>query len=159
MKTGDMERFSLVLGACAELYGRTISEGAMSLWWSILERFDIGQIEQAFRRAVEDPDVGQYMPKPADIIRQINGNPSELALIAWGRVISAARDGGARFGGPTQEAIDAMGGMGRIRMSSESEHGFLQREFVAGFKAYKARADAAPERLGHAALRSIGDAR
>jgi hypothetical protein len=77
----------------------------------------------------------------ADILAQLTGDAEEGALVAWGKVLEAARSGGARFDGATQQALDAMGGMGRIRMASPSENGFLQREFCAAFKAYRARGE------------------
>jgi hypothetical protein len=101
-------------------------------------------VREAFQRHMRDPEAGRWLPKPADIIRQLKGNVNDQALIAWGEVIAAAKAGGARFGGAAQQALESMGGMGRIRSAQEAENGFLQRQFVAAFKAYATREEAAP---------------
>ncbi len=69
----DYQRFCKALIACAELHGRTLSEGALTLWWRALEAYPIEHIERAFFAAIRDPESGRYMPKPADIIRAIEG--------------------------------------------------------------------------------------
>lgn len=140
----DSQRLAASLVGAYAFYDRELTDFAMRIWSDALDGIEPDVIDAAFARHLRDPDAGRFCPKPADILRQINGDADEHALIAWGRVISAARAGGQRFDGPTQDAIDSMGGMGRIRMAREDENGFLQRQFVAAFKAYKSRTETPP---------------
>lgn len=153
MRTEDFDRFSVALSACSELYGRTISEGAMSLWWSALERFDIEQVERAFRATVEDPDGGQFMPKPADLIRCIVGTQADRSLVAWGKVLDAMHRVGAYESvvfddGAIHAAISDMGGWPAVCRSKTDDLPFVQRRFTDLHRAYSLRPDHAyPARL------------
>lgn len=140
----DFRRFAMALTACAELYGKPVSEGAMSLWWQALERFDIEQIEAAFRRVIEDPEGGQFMPKPADLIKRLEGTATERSLIAWGKVLEAARVVGAYRSvvfddGAIHAAISDLGGWPSVCRSDADELPFLQRRFCDAHRAYSTR--------------------
>jgi hypothetical protein len=140
----DRKKLAATLTGAYAFYGQELTTFAMRVWAEALDGIDDAVIDAAFSRHLRDPEAGRWCPKPADILRHIHGDIGEQALVAWGEVISAARSGGARFDGPTQEALDSLGGMGRLRLAREDENGFLQRQFVAAFKAYKARSESAP---------------
>jgi hypothetical protein len=134
----------LTLGGVYSFYDKELSEFAITIWADALNDFDPAMVREAFQRHMRDPEAGRWLPKPADIIRHLKGNVNDQALIAWGEVIAAAKAGGARFGGAAQQALESMGGMGRIRSAQEAENGFLQRQFVAAFKAYATREETVP---------------
>jgi hypothetical protein len=134
----------LTLGGVYSFYDKELSEFAIEIWASALDEFDPIAVREAFQRHMRNPEAGRWLPKPADIIRHLRGDVNDRALIAWGEVIAAARAGGANFDGATRQALDSMGGMGRIRMSQEAENGFLMRQFVAAFKAYATREESTP---------------
>lgn len=140
----DRERLLQTLAATYAYYERELSEFVLQVWIEDIGEYPIDDVCAAFARHRRDPQRGQWPPKSADILRLMNGDIDDHALVAWGEVIAAARSGGKRFDGPTQEAIDSMGGMGRLRLATEAENGFLQRQFVAAYKAYRHRADAQP---------------
>jgi hypothetical protein len=140
----DRKRLAASLAGAYGFYGQELTEFAMRVWADALDGIDADTIDAAFSRHLRDIDAGRWCPKPADILRQIRGDVAEQALIAWGEVISAARSGGGVFDGPTQRAIDSMGGMGRLRLAREDENGFLQRQFVAAYKAFRAREESPP---------------
>ena len=145
MNSRDFRRFNAAMTACAELYGRTLSEAALALWWKLLEPYDIELVERALHRALESPDGGQFMPKPADLIRQLRGHADDDALIAWGKVLQQAqRGGGGNFAGAAKQAIDSLGGWSVICRADESQNGFLQRRFCDAFKAYRSRETSPP---------------
>lgn len=147
----DRKRLTASLVGAYAFYDRELTDFAMRIWADALDGIDADTIDAAFARHLRDHDAGRFCPKPADILRQIHGDADERALVAWGEVIAAARAGGRRFDGPTQAAVYAMGGMGRLRLANEAENGFLQRQFVAAFKAYKNREELPP------LLHSVGD--
>lgn len=122
-------------------YGKELSEFLLRVWLDDLEGYDVEAVERALVRHRRDPERGRFMPFTADILRQLNGDSEERALVAWGNVIEAARKGGGAFEGPTQDALDAIGGMARLRFAPERDNGFIQREFCAAFRAFRARDD------------------
>lgn len=140
----DRKRLAATLVGAYGFYDRELNDFSIRVWCDALDGLDADVIDAAFARHLRDPDAGRWCPKPADILRQVHGDTEQAALIAWGEVIASAKAGGARFEGPAQAALDSMGGMGRIQRASEQENGFLQRQFIAAFKAFRAAEDAPP---------------
>jgi hypothetical protein len=119
MRREDYDRFAQMLAAASDLYGKSISGGAMTLWWEALRRYDVADVERAFRAAVSNPESGQFMPKPADIIRAIDGTSGDRSLLAWGKVMDAMRAVGAynsvAFDDPVIHAVVSdMGGWPKL---------------------------------------------
>ena len=92
MNKNDRAGFFRLLIASGEVYGRTYSAQAQLLYWEALELYELSHVETAFKRHMQDTDVGQYPPKPADIIRQLRlvyndgvPDPDE----AWAKAIAA----------------------------------------------------------------------
>lgn len=146
MRRDDFNRFGLAVSACAELYGKTVSEGALTLWWQALEDFDIEAVERAFRAAVKDPDSGQFMPRPADIARKIGGTQADRSLVAWGKVLDAMQRVGAYQSvvfddGAIHAAIEDMGGWMKVCRSNTDELQFTQKRFTDLHRAYSNRPD------------------
>jgi hypothetical protein len=146
MNRDDFRRFSAALTAASELYGRPVSEGALSLWWDALNGYDVEQVEQALRATIRDPDGGQFMPKPADLIRRIDGTAVDRSLIAWGKVLEAIRRVGAYSSvvfddGAIHAAIDDMGGWPKLCRGKVDELPFVQRRFCDTHRTYSARPD------------------
>lgn len=146
MQREDFKRFSMALTAMSELYGKSISEGAQLLWWRCLERFDIEQVEKAFAEAVQNPEGGQFMPKPADLIKSMQGTQTDRSLIAWGKVLDAMQRVGAYssvcFDDPAiHAAVEDMGGWPKMCRSTHDELPHVQRVFCQTYRAYAARGD------------------
>lgn len=85
MKARDKEAFLQTLTAISELYGKSLSSAGLQIWWSALENYSLAQVQQALSAHARDPDRGQFMPKPADVVRQIDGgrpSPDEIIAMA-----------------------------------------------------------------------------
>lgn len=85
MKTRDKQAFMQTLTALADLYGKPISDAGWAIWWAALEHYSLAKVQQALSAHVRDPDRGQWMPKPADVVRQIDGgrpSPDEIIALA-----------------------------------------------------------------------------
>jgi hypothetical protein len=111
-------------------------------------------VERAFAAHRRDPERGQFLPKPADIIRHLQGDSTQRAMLAWGEAVECARNGGAgylRLPEPTKAALDSLGGMLALRRADDTQLPFLQRQFIAGHKAVVHRQDADAMLLGTAA--------
>jgi hypothetical protein len=152
----DTPAFVAMLREVFGLYpsAKPLAEGQVAMFFRALQQYPMEAVRAALDAHVRDAERGRYAPVPADVISKIEGNADELALIAWGRVIAAAKAGGACFEGPAQAALDSMGGMARVRFAREDENGFLQRQFCAAFKAYRS-AEGAPPLLACEVIKHI----
>lgn len=144
MQRDDFARFSRLLGAWSEIHSRTLSSAAVALWWQALQRFDIDSIEAAFQRQLTDPDTGQWLPKPADIIRILEGTRVDRAAVAWGKVLDAIRRAGAWrdvvFEDPVIHlAIEDQGGWPKVCSTSMEDIGYLQHRFCEAYRAHSAQ--------------------
>jgi hypothetical protein len=146
MKQVDFKRFSMSLMAMSELYGKSVSEGAVLLWWKALEGFDIEQVEQAFAKAVQNPEGGQFMPKPADLIREMAGTKTDRARIAWSKAFDAMQRVGAYQSVAFDDAvihavIEDLGGWTKVCRSDLNELSYLEHRFCEAYRAYSGRPD------------------
>lgn len=144
MNKSDFDRFSMALTALAELYGKTISAGSIALWWQTLEDYDFELISKAMRNHTRDPDAGQFMPKPADLIRHISGTSTDKSMLAWGKVYDAMGRVGAYsdvvFDDPAiHAAVSDCGGWTKMCRIESSELSYLQHRFCESYRAYAGR--------------------
>lgn len=146
MRQSDYEQFLAMLGAINELLGRgkPLSDTAISLWWGALAEYDLSAVRQAFDRHVKNPDTGQFMPAPADVIRMIAGSTMDSALMAWSKVDRAIRHIGTYQSVIFDDAlihrvIQEMGGWVEIGSKDDKEWPFVQKEFEMRYRGYKSR--------------------
>lgn len=134
MEYYDLNKFTAILIAVGELYGKTISEMLTELYWQSLKSFALTDIKQAFNFHINNPDVGQYFPKPADLVRFIEGSAATKALQAWINTEKAILKFGAYqsiiFDDPLIHAvIAAMGGWIKLCATPSKELQFYAHEF------------------------------
>lgn len=146
METDDFDRFAELLGGVFELYGREASPFAMQVWWEALRPFDFSAIRMAFSRHVQNPDVGQFPPKPADVLRMLGGTTQDKALQAWAKVDKAVRHVGTYqtvvFDDPLiHRVLHDMGGWVGLGMKTEDEWPFVQREFENRYRGFSMRSE------------------
>ena len=130
----DKRLFAETLTGIAEIYGKPLSKAGLRIWWSALERFSDDQVQKALTDHATDPERGQFMPKPGDIVRRIEGTPEDAAMAAWAKVDQATRRIGTGpawvFDDPKiHRALQAMGGLSALGNATESEWPHLCREF------------------------------
>lgn len=76
----DKNDFRDVMSVTCELYGKSVSQTMLRLYFGTLQQFTIEQVRQAIGEHISDKKSGSFFPKPADIIRKIEGedlSPSE----------------------------------------------------------------------------------
>lgn len=86
----DKAQFAQMMIGTMQIYGKQPSEMVIQLYWSVLERFTIEQVEHGLKAHLNDPEQGKFQPKPADIIRHIEGTKADrktLAEVAWRKVL------------------------------------------------------------------------
>lgn len=165
MTKNDGAELSKLIYALGELYSSAISELTLQLWFSALEKYSIEDISMSATRWVQNTDGGQFMPKPADIIRLIDGSAGTRATEAWNRAIAAMERHGTNatvaFDDPgIHYAIVELGGWIDFGYWDNSEMPFKQKRFEELYRAYTAsprgNAYAALEGRANAENRSSG---
>lgn len=142
MQATDKQAFAGLLVTIGELYSKQISPILSKLYWRMLERFEWKDIVDALQAHVQDPDCGQFMPKPADIIRAINGNGQTQSLQAWTKLEQAIRlvgpyDSVVFDDAIIHQVISEMGGWIKLCSVNEKELAFVAKEFQVRYGSYK----------------------
>lgn len=145
MTPDDFEAFSELVSATSDVLDRKpLSGTALQVWWAALSMYDFAAVRRAFSVHMRDPDRGQFMPKPADIIRAIGGTTQDAALRAWAMVDKAVRQVGTYQSVVFEDAyihraIADMGGWIALGQKKEDEWPFVAREFENRYRGYAAR--------------------
>ena len=143
MIDGDQKRFFACLVGSAEISGKELSKHGMKLYWEMLKQYDIEAVEKAFVQHGLNPDSGQFMPKPADIVKHIDGGGADRGMLAWSKVDKAVRRIGQYvdavvFDDPIIHAvIDDMGDWSHLcSIQTEDDLKFKGIEFGKRYRAY-----------------------
>ena len=129
-----------------EFYEKEFSEFAITVWLGALKGFEMEQIKRAFAYHIARADNGQFMPKPADIVRILRGSTSDRASVAWGKVDKAVRSIGNYqsivFDDPIIHlVIEDMGGWVQICSKSDRDWPFTENHFKTSYKGYASRSE------------------
>ena len=137
----DLSRFATLFIGVGEVYSKPFTPTAIDMYWSVLKAFKYEEVDQAVRLHLENPDVGRFLPKPADIIMAIEGSPQNQALRAWTKAISTSQRIGVyasvAFDDPLIHAVVYdMGGWRVICAIKDEELPFIKREFQERYRGY-----------------------
>src|SRR5438132_401555 len=80
------ENFQTLMQGVYDFYGKDLSKFALSVWWQAMRPYDFHAVTEALNRHCVNPDAGQFMPKPADVVRMMQGSTQDAALVAWSKV-------------------------------------------------------------------------
>ncbi|HRL22808.1 MAG TPA: hypothetical protein PLP85_13655, partial [Alcaligenes sp.] len=86
--------FFALLADVSAFYGKNTSRFALSVWWEAMVPFDFQAVRQALGAHCMNPDNGQFMPRPSDIVKLLRGSSQDSALLAWTKVDRAVRSVG-----------------------------------------------------------------
>jgi hypothetical protein len=144
MIESDKKQFLSVINAVMSVYGKEVSPTGLQVWWAALEEYPFNEVTRAFTSYVKSADSGTFPPKPADIIRMIDGTVQEKSVMAWSKVMEGIRHAGAYrsvcFDDPIINLVlQDMGGWPKICGSTVDESQFLFAEFNKKYMAYSAR--------------------
>lgn len=149
MTDDDFKTFTAMLKTVAEYFGRPLTSGVIGIYWQGLRDLDLEALRAALNSHVQNPDVGQFMPKIADIRRMVSGSTQDSALVAWSKVDRAIRQVGTYadvvFDDPIiHRVLHDMGGWVQIGGKSEDEWPFVAREFENRYRGYRMRGETPP---------------
>jgi hypothetical protein len=96
MNSTDKTAFTALIAKTWRFYGKTPTGEDVADWFELLQSFPLDAVATAFKRHLVDPKAGQYLPKPADLIRHLqprtedddHPDPDE----AWGLLVRLIGD-------------------------------------------------------------------
>lgn len=141
MNNDEKERFAKMWTAAFEMYGKTATTGMLQLVWGSLQRFELSDIQRALTAHINNPESGQFPPKPADIVKYIEGSSETRSMLAWTKVMKAVRSVGSYedviFDDPIIHAvIRDMGGWVDLCSMYDKDVPFKAREFSKRYEGF-----------------------
>lgn len=146
MRPTDFAAFRDLMKGVHDFYAKDLSEFSLSVWWESMRQFDLDAVKQAMNRHVMNPDAGQFMPKPADVVRMLAGRTVDSAQVAWAKVDRALRTVGTYrtvvFDDPLiHRVLHDMGGWVPLGTKTEDEWPFVAKEFENRYRGYAMRGE------------------
>lgn len=151
MTPTDHGAFVALVADVHAFYRRDFSDFSANVWWNALKPYDFEAVSDAIGRHSVNPDSGQFMPMPADIVKMLQGSTQDAGLVAWAKVDRAVRSCGTYNSVVFDDAlihrvIVEMGGWVLIGGKGEDEWPFVRNEFVNRYRGYRMRSET-PEYL------------
>ncbi|MGN6085817.1 DUF6475 domain-containing protein [Trinickia sp.] len=146
MIASDRPEFFALIADVYAFYKSDFSEFAGRVWWEAMLPYDFAAVADALNRHCVNPDSGQYLPKPADVVRMLAGSTQDAALVAWSKVDRAVREVGTYrsvvFDDPViHRVVTDMGGWVPLGAKDENEWPFVRNEFVNRYRGYRMRSE------------------
>lgn len=141
MTRNDRPQFAELWIAAYAVYGKHVSDGMLDVVFNALSGYSLQDIRKGLSGHVKNPDSGQFPPKPADVIKHLEGSSQSSAGEAWAKVDYAIRCVGnyrsVVFDDPKiHAAIERLGGWVKIAMTSNEEYPFLQNHFLKLYQGF-----------------------
>ena len=146
MIDNDRKRFQALISDVHSFYGKDFSVFSGSVWWEAMKPFDLKAVGDAINRHCVNPDSGQFMPKPADVVKMLQGSTQDSALVAWSKLDRAVREVGPYRSVVFEDALIhrivlEMGGWTSFGAKDEKEWPFVRNEFVNRYRGYRGRSE------------------
>ena len=146
MLASENAAFAKLIAGVYEFYGKEPSEFTLGVWWQAMQQFDLVTVREALGRHTMNPDTGQFLPRPADVVRMIGGTTNDAALVAWTALEIGIRHVGTYETVAFDDAlihrvVEDMGGWILMGRTTEKELPFKRKEFTDRYRAYKLRGE------------------
>jgi len=145
MQIHEVPKFKALLQSIGILYGKHFSADLADIYWRALECFDYEDVQRALNAHVRNPDGGQFFPRPADVVRFIEGSGETRALQAWATVERAIKQVGSYQSIAFDDFIihavlEEMGGWIKLCAVTCEDLPFRSNEFQKRYMAYVQKA-------------------
>lgn len=149
MINSDRAAFADALRGVYALYRVEISAQVIEVWWRALRAYDLKAIADALGRHCVNPDAGQYIPKPADVVKMLGGSTLDSALVALSKLEDAMSSVGAYMTVAFDDAlihaiVDQMGGWPGLCQTKAKDWEFRRTEFLNRYRGHRARSERPP---------------
>lgn len=146
MIESDRMVFAQMIGGVYAFYRQTATDFAIGVWWRAMQPYDLKAVEDAVGRHCVNPDAGQYLPKPADVVRMLQGGTQDSAMVAWAKVDRAVRHVGTYQSVVFDDALihrvlHDMGGWVLLGNKDEKDWPFVAKEFENRYRGYRMRSE------------------
>ncbi len=149
MTNNDQQKFKELIALISETYSEQFSSAQIVMWSTLFKNVTIKTFENAVYAHISCPDAGMFTPKPANIMKFINGttkqNEQQLedkAELAWHVIEGEIRRIGS-YGSLKMEdkqalaAVKSIGGWKFICSKTKAELIWLHKEFLATYKNFE----------------------
>jgi len=141
MDKHELSKFAQLMAATGVIYDKDLPEAAIELYWQSLRHFSYSAVAQALQAHRDAPDGGQFMPKPADIIRLLQGSGQDRGLRAWTKVEKAIAAIGSYSSVVFDDVLihavlEDMGGWIRLCHTSTTQLTFSSIEFQKRYQGF-----------------------
>lgn len=145
----DKQEFRSMMMAAGEVYGKEITKPLLQMYFAALNAMTIQQAQAAMMAHMQNPDNGQFFPKPADLLRVVIGTSKQQeaavedrASIAWACIVRDVRRLGS-YGTLSLDdkqalaAVKAIGGWRDLCMCEESKMEWKRKEFIRMYETFE----------------------
>lgn len=144
MKPSDAAAFKQLLTGVYSFYRAELTTFHVDVWWGAMKPYSFESVKDAFNRHVMNPDNGQFLPKPADVVKLVDGGTQDQALVAWTKFeLGVTRLGPYQtvvFDDRLIHAVVAdMGGWVAMCGKKIDDWPFVRNEFVTRYRALATR--------------------
>jgi hypothetical protein len=142
MISSDKREFLELLNAVFEMYGKPQpSVQAVAMYFNVLSHISIDDFKSAMNVHSRDTDSGQFVPKPADILRCLQGSKGTQAEVAWSKLDKAVRTVGPHASVVFDDrlihaVVEDMGGWIKLGSTGSDEYPFIHNQFVKRYTGY-----------------------
>ena len=149
MISQDQNKFKELITVMSETYGEEFTPAKLKLWWNLFKPYPIETFEQALYAHIACPDAGMFSPKPANLMKFINGTSKDQqqlvedrAEMAWAcieREISRIGSYGTLELEDKQAiaAVKAIGGWRALCMCTYDQLVWKKKEFMSAYDTYE----------------------
>lgn len=141
MRQDQQDEFVSLITDVLKFYRQDTTPFTLEVWWQACQRFDLDQVRRALTGHAMDAERGVFAPKPADIVRKLEGTSTDRAMLAWGKALNAMQRVGAYsdvvFDDPAiHAAIEDLGGWPKVCRAETKDMSYLQHRFCESHRAY-----------------------
>ena len=149
MQEQEKAAFRDMMMAAGEVYGREITKPLLQVYFAALSQCGIEQVQGAMMAHMQNPDSGQFFPKPADFIRQMSGTSKQQeaaiedkASMAWACIERDIRRIGS-YGTLKMDdkqalaAVKAIGGWQSLCQTETSKMEWKRKEFIRMYETFE----------------------
>ena len=145
----DKQEFRSMMMAAGEVYGKEITKPLLQMYFAALSALTIQQAQASMMTHMQNPDNGQFFPKPADLLRGVIGTSKQQAAavedrasIAWACIDRYIRRIGS-YGTLKLDdkqalaTVKAMGGWRELCMCDEAKLEWKRKEFIRMYETFE----------------------
>jgi hypothetical protein len=89
MDNNDYDNFGKLISGVFGVYGKNASDDVIEIYYRTLKEYSIEDLSKAFTKHLKNPNTGNFLPTPSEIIKIIEGDSKNKSMIAWDKAINA----------------------------------------------------------------------